>query len=302
MEIKILTEAFLSGGTIDRANKVIKGISVLGNHSPNSGGREYTPRAMQSACTVFENKPAYLDHKDEKGRSTKELVGKFTNLRLVENRVKGDLMVLGKEDWLFEAAERMPEVIGFSIDAQAQYRKKPEGGEVIESIVSGKSIDLVTDPATVRGLFEQKEEVKTMTLEELMAAVTALSTRLQACETQIKEWNAPAAEGMAEGKESKQVDTDEVKKLKEERDQANKELLVMKKISESKLPVEAITETFKKQLAKALDEKEVSEMLEDRKKLVSERRYERIKTSASPLVGEGGKEVKDEELIEAIQS
>src|SRR4030067_971219 len=100
MEIKILTEAFLAGGTIDRANKIIKGISVLGNRSSNSGGRDYTPGAMQSAWTVFENKPAYLDHKDGKGRSTKELVGKFINLRLVENRVKGDLMVLGKEDWL----------------------------------------------------------------------------------------------------------------------------------------------------------------------------------------------------------
>ena len=230
----------LCESTVDKQNLVIKNVSVLGVTSKNK--RTYTEKALQSGVRLFEDAAAYANHTDK--RDVRDLMGTFKNARIEGNRVKADLHLLEKERWLLEVAEKMPKKVGFSISATAQL-KKGNNEEIVEDIVSVKSIDLVDSPATVAGIFEEVIKDMAMTDEE--------KKKMTELEEQVKQF-------MAE----KQSLIEEKAKVETE-----KKRLAIREQAEKALPKEAISPTFLKML-ESVDN--VEEAIKDRKVFVEEAR------------------------------
>jgi hypothetical protein len=68
---------------------------------------------------------------------------------------------------IVEAAQRNPRLLGLSHNAKGRERRV-NGESVIETIESVQSVDLVADPATVSGLFEQKGNITMKKVKDLI--------------------------------------------------------------------------------------------------------------------------------------
>lgn len=136
---------------------VIRGVKVLGQVSKN--GRRYTHGAIVEAAGTYAGKRINLDHPDghpNKTRSVKDLFGWLENVRADGDCLRGDLTYNPAHPfaptvkWL---AENRPGEIGLSHNAVGQGETRG-GVFVVEKIVEVRSVDLVVDPATTKGLFE----------------------------------------------------------------------------------------------------------------------------------------------------
>lgn len=150
-EIMTITENIFSSSNIDLENKIIKDVVILGRESKNN--RKYSAKAMREAVSLFENSPAFFEHKEKK--EVKDLLGQIKNVREDGNYVKGDLHLLENQSWLLDMAKRMPDLAGFSINANGIVKNN-----IVESLTNRISVDLVTNPATVKNLFESEDKEK----------------------------------------------------------------------------------------------------------------------------------------------
>jgi hypothetical protein len=156
-----LTEAVGSvAGRVDRAAGVIHGVKVLGLQSAN--GRTYLPEAIRSAAPLYEHKSVRANHpkKADDQRDVEEVFGWLEGCRLDEHgELYADLHILNPTSELaesvFQAAERNPKLFGLSHNADGEVQRV-DGRDVVTRIVEVRSVDLVADPATTRGLFEGK--------------------------------------------------------------------------------------------------------------------------------------------------
>lgn len=150
-----------SASQVDADAGVIRGVRILNPVSRNGpNGRRYTPQAIREALGHYEGAKVNFDHPpgERAGmeRSVRDRGGRLENVREHEGGLAGDLHVLKSHPYgpaVLEAAERMPDVFGLSHNVQAKVRDE-RGVEVIESIARVRSVDIVSDPATTRGLFE----------------------------------------------------------------------------------------------------------------------------------------------------
>lgn len=151
-------------GVIDEANRVVNNVSVLGNVSRNGYG--YAESAMTKAVEVFEGAKVFIDHReeDEKGNITPhsalDYLGRMSELYLDGDRVKAKKFhVVNSKHWQFvkDVVEHDPDGIGFSIDGMVQIG---EDGSTVVDFIEGYSVDLVSDPATNRGVFESRKRKK----------------------------------------------------------------------------------------------------------------------------------------------
>lgn len=158
---------------LDGEGRRIRDIAMLRSQSKN--GYRYSVAAMQAAARLFEGAPAYLDHPPQMtgaagkpgvarangatgGHSVRDLIGRFTNVRLQGDLVRGDLQLLpGPEgDKVLALAEQMPSAVGFSIEAQGILTQ--QGGEkIVTELTAARGVALVTEPAATRGLFEGRQ-------------------------------------------------------------------------------------------------------------------------------------------------
>jgi phenylpyruvate tautomerase PptA (4-oxalocrotonate tautomerase family) len=77
-------------------------------------------------------------------------------VRLEADGVYADLHYLTRHplaEMIAEAAERMPEALGLSHNAEGRTTRQGDA-EIVEEITRVVSVDLVSDPATTLGLFE----------------------------------------------------------------------------------------------------------------------------------------------------
>lgn len=295
-KIKIITEEVFVDSKVDIENRIIKNAAVLGSYSGNAGGREYTDTALESAVEVLEGKPCYINHivtRNGKTRNVKELAGQWSGLHVANKKVRGNLKVLEKEAWLLEVAKEMPTVAGFSIDAIAKYRRKPRGGEVIESLVSGTSIDFVGNPATNKSIFESKEdnEVTDEQIKALQESVKALK------ENQDKLQVASIAKEKAQ--------EEQIQKLTEENDALKlakeTEKTVKKLLEEAKLPEYACTELFQQQLMSAKDEDAQKALIKGQKDLIENaRKTPRINNNFSNKGSGDSKNLTDKQVAKKL--
>ncbi len=144
------------GLVIDKEAGIIRNVKLLGFVSKN--GRNYTADAVREAVGLYEGVPVNADHGDTKSpRSIHDRLGRVINVRFVEGEgLFGDFEFLKSHplsERIIEAAERLPESMGFSHYADGEVRKV-KGVEEVYKITKVKSVDLVADPATCNSLSE----------------------------------------------------------------------------------------------------------------------------------------------------
>lgn len=323
-----LEESFdnpLSEAVVDRELSIIMNVCLLTPYSKNN--RHYTEQAMRGALSLFEGAKAFANHprKSEQGqvRDVQDLIGKYRNARMESGKLKADLVVLKSQaPWIFDLAEQAPELVGLSLNGGGKVRKDGSGEETVEQIVTVKSVDLVTEPATTSSLFEQfnnKEgdmSIATIILEELSEKRPDLVTAIS--ESTLKK---------AKGMEDTQKLQERVKELEEEIKKkdlkldefgakeklAEKRELVEKLLKGSKLHREApqaITPTFRRMLESVEERKEGDKTItaEEQIKVLIADREDAVLKETGRVRNMGGekddgekKELTDEQLEESVK-
>jgi hypothetical protein len=159
---------------VDRTAGVIRGVKLLGLRSKN--GRRYQDQALAEAVSLYEGAKVNINHPKGHPLSPRDYQDRLGVISGVEFRPQqglfGDLHFNPKHalsEQLMWDAEHASQNVGLSHNVLA--RTKREGDEtVVEAITKVQSIDLVADPATTQGLFEQQQSTATwdqLTLAEL---------------------------------------------------------------------------------------------------------------------------------------
>lgn len=145
---------------VDREVGVIFGVKVLGVTSKN--GRTYSPKALAAAARLYEGIEVNIDHPDRgnpaRERGIRESFGVLRNVTIRDDGVYADLHYVRSHDLaaqIAERAERFPDKLGLSHNARGNVSRRG-GQQVVEDIELVRSVDIVTRPATVKGLFESE--------------------------------------------------------------------------------------------------------------------------------------------------
>lgn len=250
--------------TVDRESGIISNVSFLGRLSKN--GRVYSNTAMKEAAKLHKGAGVYLDHPTEKEereregvRSVRDLAGHAISARVVGDRVRGDVKALKGTptgEFLLAVAEQAPSAVGISHRARGASKVGDDGVEHVEHVTAVGGLDLVTEPATVAGLFESirkggrtmNDKTKgTLSLEQLRrdhpAAVAALLAEVKGNVERIEE-----------------------------------------KLKAAKLPERIVTEEFRRQLNEATDEVTLDTLVAEQAKLWREMlRVARRELGGSPV-------------------
>jgi hypothetical protein len=164
------------GLEIDEDAGCLRNVRVLGLESAN--GRRYLAEGVAAAAHLYEHRPVYWNHKanPKTQRLAEDKGGWLENVRPApDGGLVGDLHYLKSHPMtprLLEAAARRPDFFGLSHDALGR-EQKGSRGRVIEGVDRVNSIDLVADPASVRGLHESKGNTVKITWKQLLEHVAA---------------------------------------------------------------------------------------------------------------------------------
>jgi hypothetical protein len=173
-----LLQEFVDSGRetlrVDRTAGVIRGVKLLGLRSKN--GRRYQDQALARAVSLYEGAKVNINHPKGHPLSPRDYQDRLGVISGVAFRPQqglfGDLHFNPKHtlsEQLMWDAEHASQNVGLSHNVLARTRR--EGDEtVVEAITKVQSIDLVADPATTQGLFEQQHSTVTwdqLTLAEL---------------------------------------------------------------------------------------------------------------------------------------
>lgn len=155
---------------VDTDAGVIRGIKIHGLSSAN--GRDYTRECVSRAIPLYEGVVVNVDHPSRPGDPVPvaRRLGWLESVKQDQDGgLRADLHYLRTHpmaDALVETAKRRPQLLGMSHNANGKTRR--EGGrEIVESIESVYSVDLVADPATVKGLHEHRSAPKMATVKTL---------------------------------------------------------------------------------------------------------------------------------------
>lgn len=180
-EVQTLEFSGEAASRVDRANRVIRGVKILGLQSRNSARvlgvnsdqkYSYAPEAIAEAQPLYEGIGVYVDHPkvqyDRSGarqvasepRKTADRFGRIVNVRSEPSGLFGDLEYIASHplaEFVCETAERMPEQLAMSQNAFGGPTVKPDGRVVIERISSVESVDVIGEkPGTTSSLFESQ--------------------------------------------------------------------------------------------------------------------------------------------------
>lgn len=167
---KRLTEtASLDKSQVDREAGVVRRVKLLGLESRN--GRSYPAAVIAKAKNLYEGAAVYIDHgKPRETRPYGASFGVTENVTAEPDGLYGDLHYNPAhalaEQFAWDAENR-PNRVGLSHDIEASTREH-EGKMLVEAIHAVNSVDIVTRPATTRGLFEH--EANMSTIREIVSA------------------------------------------------------------------------------------------------------------------------------------
>lgn len=252
---------------VDRENKVISGVAILGSASKNSfvkgRKRSYTKEALKGAVSYFAGAPVFIEHNlhEKGGKRVKDFAGELRNLQ-EGDPVRADWHVAEGFEWVFDRAERFSGQVGLSILATGKIvETKTE--ELVEGFVPGKqrSVDLVIGPSTVKSLFEQETG---MSLEEENKKLTE---QVKTLTEQVNAGKTPDSEVVR--LENKLIEQQKlVEQLLSEKEVNEKMAKAEKMIAEAKV---LRSDAFVSALIKCADEAEMKSLIEDRSKVSSAR-------------------------------
>lgn len=157
----------LRAGQLNRAMNVIENtvlITAVSANGAGAGKRRYSDTALKQIAERAEGLPAYLNHvpSDQafKPRDVKDLIGVHRNIRYFphEGKITSDLHVMEHQAPLvFGLAEKLGDVVGNSLVSRGLVQMEGDT-EVVREIAAVRSADLVSDPASTKGLFESRAD------------------------------------------------------------------------------------------------------------------------------------------------
>ena len=140
-------------------NGILEDVKILGLKSKN--GRRYLSEAVTKAIGKYEGVSVYLNHcLSGDPRKIEDKFAKIVSPRrdAKDGGIRGGLKVNWKhpfaeafKGWL----ETDPTAIGLSHVVNAEVSHDKDGNELVTEIYEVESVDLVGDPATTKGIFEQ---------------------------------------------------------------------------------------------------------------------------------------------------
>lgn len=159
---------------VDREAGIIHGVRVLGLTSLNH--RRYLPEAARNAKPLYEGSRVNADHPENPNgnRSIDDRIGWLKSITEdADGGLSADLHLLKSDprsSKIMEAAERNPELFGLSHNAEGRTRR--EGDTVIvEEILRVRSVDVVSDPATTRSLFESMDDREKVAMKKTVRQI-----------------------------------------------------------------------------------------------------------------------------------
>lgn len=157
---EIVSEAIARGEKC--ADGVVRNVKILGKYSKNKGG-VYPVHVMEEARALYEGAKVNIDHTRESNpkASFRDRFGVIRNPRVVGEELRGDLHFNPKHQSAEQfqwAVENQPETIGFSHVAAVDWRPQKGGGRIATKIKKVLSVDVVADPATADGVFEDVDQ------------------------------------------------------------------------------------------------------------------------------------------------
>lgn len=275
---------------------VLRGVKILGPESSN--GRVYPKETMARALSLYEGVKVNINHANPRDRGLprdyQDRIGVIRNARLGEgvNGIYADFHFNPKHplaEQLLWDAQHAPENLGFSHDADGTTSHKA-GKAVVESITRVKSVDLVADPATTRGLFEsdQRTETEVSEMADKPLTVESLTAEHPDLVESIRE---AAVKTITESEAAKAKDAEmtalkeKVALLEAEKTSRERTAKVEAQIAEAKLPAEILTDTLKQTLLESSDERRPA-LIADLQKL-SQRSKPRSKEHTPEPLTEG---------------
>ena len=144
---------------VDRQQGVLRGVKLLGLQSRN--GRKYLPDALSAARALYEGARVNVNHAKGHPLAARDYQDRLGVVRQIAWRnaegLFGDLHFNPRHalaEQLVWDAEHAPENVGLSHNVQARTVRQGDD-TLVEAILKVHSVDLVADPATTAGLFEQ---------------------------------------------------------------------------------------------------------------------------------------------------
>jgi hypothetical protein len=176
----VIFEGLLADSEASEDGTLIKGVLLCGNRSLNN--YEIPSEAFGDETRtkqLYENCHIYLDHNVEVGpsRSSAELAGVVTNVRLDKGRPRGDILLndnaAGQEfkklyDFTKRAEKHGAKVKNLGMSHVARYEFESKQRTRVSRVLEVFSVDLVIRPATTQSLFEsvqRMDELKGLTDE-----------------------------------------------------------------------------------------------------------------------------------------
>jgi hypothetical protein len=176
----VLETVMASPARVDRDKGVIFGVKIIGLSSVN--GNEYPITVLEQAIPLYEGAAVFINHPSAEEAEVRELYDHFGTLHNVyeeEDGLYGDLFYKKSHelaDKIVDAAEKKPREFGLSHNAQIVTENGLAKGKVSQ-ILRVRSVDLVSNPATTKGLFEEnqmaKDKVNPVLEEETVDPVAA---------------------------------------------------------------------------------------------------------------------------------
>lgn len=251
---------------VDAAQGIIRGVKVLGLESKN--GRTYTQEAIRQAVGLYEGAKVNVNHpagRADQPRDYRDRIGALRHVRAESDGLYADLHYNTKHplaEQLAWDAQHAPENVGLSHNVEGKTITK--GGRLfVETITKVTSVDLVADPATTRGLFEQDQGAPAV--EITVEAVEANAQIMEALRAKVLAEHAESESSKAQAAELKRL-KEEMDGLKAEQAATAVKAAVDKLITEARLPKEAVTEVFLQQLLGS-DEAGRKRLIEDRQSI-----------------------------------
>ena len=143
---------------VDAEKGILYDVLILGHHSRNRA--DYSQSVMQEAVGKYDGVPVYIGHtRDDSNPEYDRKLGVIRNPRVTVDGIRADLHYPPKHriaEQLAWDAVHAPHSCGFSHDADCEWSVR-DGRKMVSKISRVYSVDLVTRPATTRGLTEQEQ-------------------------------------------------------------------------------------------------------------------------------------------------
>lgn len=189
---------------VDRQNKVIRGVKILGMYSKNR--RRYTAEAMEAAVGLYEGTSVNVDHPEIKKirdpRGVCEQFGWLENVRYdpAKQGVFGDLHYFENATGcahILEQIERRSNLVSLSHNADLAYSvvNEPDYSVLVHEISKVRSVDLVTKGGTTAGMFESEGNSMVKTTASAVLESVKTSTTPQAKDLGLMLTNDPSLGG-----------------------------------------------------------------------------------------------------------